>query len=452
MANDRRAVSRHAFFPFLRFTESWLPFRGERSDVPPKKRPIRYSARRDAAIFAKYRAELATLYEEELKRHDLGNVVIAYRRLKTDEGKGKTNVHFAREAFSTIRNLGNCRVYVVDISKFFESLDHTYLAQRWLQTIGKESFPPDHYNVFKAVTCYAVVDAEPLFERLGLRFTAKDSKDNIRKIKEKRRDRRKSGHLQLCSKSQFLDLVCGKGGAHPSLIQRHRLPYGIPQGLPISDILANMYLLDFDKKIANYALSRGGVYQRYCDDIIIIVPEEKRDPSLISVLRGELQTVGSQLTIQDKKVSEVAYFLSTSGVAGFRHVNGKGGKNGTEYLGFRFDGQRVFIRDRTIANLHRKFLRRSRGAIAAHVRRYRGKSGDWLRGNFDSPTILKGFVAQVRFSEVDDPSDWTFFSYVRGAREIFADFETRFLAQLGGFKAWARDRIAVELDKRIAKR
>ena len=48
---------------------------------------------------------------------------------------------------------------------------------------------------------------------------------------------------------------------------------GIPQGLAISNILANIYLLDFDKIIS----SKCNYYYRYVDDIFIICDEEKKD-------------------------------------------------------------------------------------------------------------------------------------------------------------------------------
>ena len=52
---------------------------------------------------------------------------------------------------------------------------------------------------------------------------------------------------------------------------KEKIQVGIPQGLPISAVLANLYLLDFDKNILDKVVKgKGGFYRRYSDDIIII--------------------------------------------------------------------------------------------------------------------------------------------------------------------------------------
>lgn len=40
---------------------------------------------------------------------------------------------------------------------------------------------------------------------------------------------------------------------------------------------ANVYMIDFDKKINDLITSQKGMYRRYCDDIIIIVPMTHND-------------------------------------------------------------------------------------------------------------------------------------------------------------------------------
>lgn len=65
LANDKGAVTQHAFMPLIRFTEKWTKFRvGGSKKI--KKRPIRYCSRKDAAIFAKYRKDFSVKYEEHL--------------------------------------------------------------------------------------------------------------------------------------------------------------------------------------------------------------------------------------------------------------------------------------------------------------------------------------------------------------------------------------------------
>jgi hypothetical protein len=49
-------VAQNGFYPLLRYTKRWQPFRREKGSNAPKPRakdrPIRYASRRDAYIFA----------------------------------------------------------------------------------------------------------------------------------------------------------------------------------------------------------------------------------------------------------------------------------------------------------------------------------------------------------------------------------------------------------------
>ena len=48
--------------------------------------------------------------------------------------------------------------------------------------------------------------------------------------------------------------------------------YQIPQGSSISAVYANVYMIDFDKRINDFITSQKGIYRRYCDDIIVVIP------------------------------------------------------------------------------------------------------------------------------------------------------------------------------------
>src|SRR5437764_7024819 len=57
-------VATNKFYPFMRYTDEWQPFRS--ADGPrkeKKKREIRYACRRDACIFSYYRHMLSDPYE-----------------------------------------------------------------------------------------------------------------------------------------------------------------------------------------------------------------------------------------------------------------------------------------------------------------------------------------------------------------------------------------------------
>lgn len=381
ICNDPTLVAKHAFYPLLRFSQEWVRFRGNSAERIKKKRPIRYAARLDAAIFAKYRSELSDLYEKEIINRGLERIPTAYRKIPKDTGKGnKSNIELARDAFDFIRSVGDCFVTVVDISSYFEKIDHSKLKEAWVGLLGGE-MPPDHSAVFKAVTKYSVVDFEPMAERLGIYKPAQGSN---RTAKRKRRidEMRELGHTQVCSNQDFRRLICGGSAQHPSLLQKNNADFGIPQGTPISDLLANIYLLDFDQRMHRWATKRGGIYRRYSDDIVLIVPSNsvKNPLDVKDLLQLEISKEGSELQIKDKKVA-VCCFSAKGDIQEFTHIFGEASRNGLEYLGFQFDGKRVSIKDSTLSNAWRKLKRRSYGFARRYVRRYRDKGRLWIITN-----------------------------------------------------------------------
>jgi hypothetical protein len=123
--NDPKRVQKNPFFPFIVFEKKFNQF----GDTTPRKargkiRKLRYASRKDVYIYEFYRQQLAERYEEKLAKRGLAEVVIAYRRLKTPEGRGKCRIEFAKDAFSDIVNREYCIALVVDISSYFESLKH----------------------------------------------------------------------------------------------------------------------------------------------------------------------------------------------------------------------------------------------------------------------------------------------------------------------------------------
>ena len=134
IANEPKRVEANSFFPFLQFKRSWVPFRAD-GYRDPKERLIRFASRRDSAIFSRYRALLSDLYEAHLKTAGVDDAVIAYRRIPLSPGspRGKCNIHFAKETFESIQSLGTCCAVVMDISKYFENIDHQQLKSCWAQ-------------------------------------------------------------------------------------------------------------------------------------------------------------------------------------------------------------------------------------------------------------------------------------------------------------------------------
>jgi hypothetical protein len=449
LATNPKAVIAHTFFPFILYTNRWTRFAKTGEDGDVKSRPIRYASRGDAYIFAYYRHLLTKHYEATLSKHSLDESVIAYRRIRDSEGKGKCNIHFAGEAFEKIRNLGNCCVVALDISNFFESLDHQILRSIWCDLLNVKKLPEEHYRIFRTVTRYAVVEKQAVYQRLG--YYGAKSKSKSGKVT--------NGYLvpynkmpkQLCTGREFREKIAGGDGSK-SLISVHLKTYGIPQGSPISDLLANMYLLNFDCAVRKIMDALGGSYLRYSDDILLIAPGgETEGKALADEIRGMIGKFGSKLVIKEKK-SSVFVFTNNGKAQDFKVVQGTQGKNGIEYLGFRFDGKKIFIRDSTLSNLYRKVAGSSRYAAVSLVKRYPGRDFAFLVSRFDYEKLIQNFGRVRDFGELsNDYKSWTFWTYARRAAKIFGPLGSPIHRQLRAFRENARRRATKELARAFAK-
>lgn len=455
LVTDPLRVAQNTFFPLLRYTKGWQPFRpDEESGKPrpkPKDRPIRYAARRDAYIFAYYRHLLSIPYEAELARLGISHCPVAYRRIPTqgDARRGKCNIQFAREAFDRIRGHGDCCAIAVDISSYFESLDHERLRALWCRLLGVDRLPKDHFAVFKNITRYRVVERVEAYKRLGF-YGVKSATRNGKPI---------NGYLvpysdvptQLCSPHIFRQKILGENGEYESLVLPNAKAHGIPQGAPISDLLANLYLIDFDVEMNALASSFGGSYVRYSDDILLILPiAVNQAERVMADLPARIRAYGDELIIKPSKSSLVQY---TQGVQNqsCKLIAGKG-RNGLEYLGFRFDGRDVFLRDATMSNLYRKVANVARNQAEATVKRYVGKTHEELCEAFNFEQFSKRFGRVEGFEPNSSNKTWTFWTYVVRAADEFGPAGNKIMGQVRRLRRRSRVRVTEEIGRALQRR
>ncbi len=378
----------HAFLPFLEYSVQQRRFSKylEKirllevgADVTAmsvnKRRPIKYAAHQDTQIFSYYRYILASQYENKL--HDLGihEHVIAYRKIPitANTNKGKCNIHFAKEAFDEIASKGNSFVMTFDIEGFFESLDHDFLRQKWQVIIERSELPKDHEAVFNAVTNYSFVNHQACFESLGL-IKMNGTKKKFQHCPFSIFKQRK----MLCDKNTYREKVIEKGLVNKNNYGGKGTPQGIPQGSPISDVLANLYMIDFDLEMSALSKEKGAYYRRYSDDILWICNQE--DSEIIEQrTRESLIRQGNRtLKIKDEKTTKTIFFRQDS-----HHIY-HGDK--FSYLGFSFDGCRALYRDSTISN----YLRDVSFSIDSFVKRAHERSvGNPKKGTIGNGKTLK---------------------------------------------------------------
>lgn len=345
IVSDPEKVKSHSFYPFITFEKK--KYKTQVNEDGTKflnrkgSRGLCYSAHLDSQIFSYYSTLLSDKYEKLLADNNLFDNVIAFRSLTcVKTGDPKCNIHLAKEAFAEIENLKNCDVYAFDVEKFFDSLDKKHLKRAWARVLGVSELPKDHYNIFKFITCHAVVSKEHLWEILKI---------------PKSRDTQPT---RLCSPEVFRDLtkveITSLDGTKSPLITHKKT--GIPQGSAISAILANIYMIDFDLVISREVTSRGGKYFRYCDDIICIVPS------------------GTEIKIEDLVVEELGKIaLKLNGTKTersiFREVLGEiKCDRPIQYLGFVFNGKSAAIRPQSISRFRRNAKRRIVNAKKSQAR------------------------------------------------------------------------------------
>jgi hypothetical protein len=326
IATNPKAVSKHAFYPLIKFEVTKIKVRPDKSGKPVKEtkaRPIAYAAHSDAAIYSYYAQLLSKPYEDKIAALDLDENILAFRSL------GKSNIHFANDAFEAINKIGPCTAIGYDVSKFFDTLDHDVLKSQWQTLLGVETLPDDHYKVFKSLTKFTQVDKRELFGKLGLSI-------HNPKVQNKR----------LCTAEQFREYVRAN-----NLISKNPRPNkGIPQGTPISALLSNIYMLDFDQRVKEALEGQGGVYFRYCDDMLFIIPDAAKQfvSSIDQFVTDAIKSLN--IEINHDKTERRQFVLKGEKLFSDKPL---------QYLGFLFDGKRKMLRSAGLA----KYSERMKKAV-----------------------------------------------------------------------------------------
>jgi Reverse transcriptase (RNA-dependent DNA polymerase) len=450
LATNPQAVDSNAFLPFLLYFKRWNSFQSLTKESKSKERPIRYASRRDGAIFSYYRHLLSERYEAALIGLEIQDCPIAYRKMPAASGTGgKCNIDFAAEAFSCIRTLKSCCAVTLDISGFFENIDHASLKRSWNRLLGTHRLPRDHAAVFKAITQYVVVEREAAYERLG--FIGEKLGPKGQPVKGYLIPRHKIP-VQLCCPTEFRRKICGQGDAYKKLIVRNKLPHGIPQGAPISDLLANIYLIDFDIAMNAYAKQRGGTYRRYSDDILIVLPGGEAEAHAAEAFASlEIKKIGKTLEIKSTKTAIVTFVPGPAGSLFATRIDKPANRDGVEYLGFRFDGRQVYIRNSTMAKYYRGITFAARRRANMIVRRYYGKDMAFLLQKFNMVEFEARFGKVMDFESTPSRLNWTFRTYVKRCARVFGEQGRYFFRQTRHYQGIMKRLAVEEIDRALRK-
>ncbi|MCE9520052.1 MAG: reverse transcriptase/maturase family protein [Verrucomicrobia bacterium] len=365
LVTDPTSVAAHSFFPFIfSVTVTQKIARDEENHVfmrPPKKRAIAYAAHVDSHIFGYFADILSEQYETKVRDRGLQESITAFRKLN-----GRSNIHFANEVFEFIRQSPSCSAVAMDVTDFFGSLDHAQLKTTWASIIGQERPPVDHFSVFKAITRYCQVDRDALFDALHipLHNPRLQGPHRLPLLDHNQQRSIPDNANRLCPPHRFREMVRERG-----LLQINTSGKGIPQGSPISAVLSNIYMLEMDTALHQYVSANGGLYRRYCDDILVVMPTVELRVAVRELIETWLRRL--RLEFNPSKTEEIDFGSE-------RPITGKP----LQYLGFTFDGSHKRIRPSSVARFYRKM---HRGVLRA---KYHQAMADIAAGA-NQPSTLK---------------------------------------------------------------
>ena len=351
-------LSKHSFLPLLRKDKKVRRYNRNKSDgnlkIGQKLRPIMYASHVDSCIYGFYSFMLKKRYEARIGGTQLAESIVGYRHIPREESpdKGKSNIDFAKDVKDLTQQHDMSVVICLDVSKFFDTMDHKLIKEKWANLVGCENLPMGHYTVYKNITKYRYVFLHDALLRLGYGHL-KGGKFIYAKNSKR--------HGILCDMKTFRKKIDPKFN---SIVHKNNSGMGIPQGSPISDIIANLYLETFDRKILQKLDTyKFGYYRRYSDDILIVCPVEKAEEIYqfaMESIKDELLKIKpskSEAVIIESKaksVKDITYQLTGHD----QHLNST--REAFQYLGFEIDANDMHIRSGTIAGHYRRALRRAR--------------------------------------------------------------------------------------------
>lgn len=332
-------IDHHRYLPFIRVDIIYPKYSREKC-VHNKVRKITLPSHHDALIYQYFGYELSKYYEKYVEDSPLDLISVAYR-----QKRHLSNITVAKEVIDFITDQEECWIIKGDFKHFFDNLDHKILRNR-VQYLLKGAYNGVYDKMLKSIMNYRFVTRKTLEKQL-IRAKVNFPCD------------RKGDKAYAINLKQLGSLL------HKRVINlspKNRL--GIPQGTAVSAILANIYMIAFDEFVANLIENYHGLYRRYSDDFIIVIPGPATANQNIQNLKNQIidkSNKMNKLEIEHQKTQLLFYSKSRKGI--FKFDGTKLRKNSLSYLGFSFDGISVSLRSKSIY----KFVYRSKRIINRYL-------------------------------------------------------------------------------------
>lgn len=328
---NKDQVANYRFYPFIVYEQQRIRYhkitKYGKARLKVKNRPISLVAHRDALIYSFYADKLKKPYEDYLYQHDINLVPTAYR-------PKRSNITAAKEVFDFISESNGCWIFKGDFKGFFDNLRHKILKKNLCHVLKLNSLDKDWSAVFKALTKYRYVE-----------------NNNLKKAVRKAHTGNENSYV--LGRKQIKKLI-EKGG----LLVEGPNQIGIPQGTSLSAVFANIYMVEFDEKLETIVKEKEGLYRRYSDDFVIVVPKK-------SLSASECENFTDHFTKLSESITKLCIEKEKTKTFLYQNKNIKkvstdsNGLRDTwfDYLGFIFNGSVVRLRNKGIYKFHYKSKR-----------------------------------------------------------------------------------------------
>lgn len=326
-------IKKHSFYPFIHFQKRNSRY-GKKG--PKEPRELYYCSHLDRCVYQRYAFLINYQYNTWAHDNGINDVAIAYRNTL-----GKNNIDFAKYAFDMVRSFPKCFVLVGDFTKFFDKLDHSYLKSMLCKVLCVERLPEDYFAVFKNISRFSSWDWAQLVAVAGENICEPGIRTKLNKKET------------IITKEQFEN--------NKQEITKNKTKVGIPQGSPISAVLSNIYMIEFDGYMKEYTTNRGGTYMRYSDDFIIVLPFINKE-EVKCYIDGIFSYVKSMEGLIDLQKEKTDCYIYENNVV-YSYTKGK--PDSISYLGFIFDGNNIRLRPKAITKYYYR-MRRKAHTIGRH--------------------------------------------------------------------------------------
>lgn len=143
-----------------------------------------------------------------------------------------------------IRSNNSCSAIAIDITGYFDNIDHSILKEKWHKILGLPVLPIDQYKVFRSLTKYSYISKNSILKHFQIDLDKCDKhwQSLLDLIPDSIAGSTFKDKFNLLRKRKLIVTNKEKVNKTDGTIE-HR---GIPQGSVMSAVLSNIYLIDFD--------------------------------------------------------------------------------------------------------------------------------------------------------------------------------------------------------------